>query len=788
MIKELEIIEGLCSQFVADRLSAANLALAATPSKTLLASLESALKVETNFEILQVLPQAVRTIKKRLNGNQNSKIPSILENFLDFFKSFSSEHRMDLLNDLPENFRKDVAEKSFELFQQESEPLIKARILQIFGINWTSSELSGILPGLSSESLSLRMATIELLAQKAPRLILRDLPKYLIAEEPRIRLLAIRGLSLVDMDEAMVHFGVLLEAETTEVRLLALKSSFFFPFDCIKPLMLKFLITETELPLLERAGLVFAINPDLEVPYRLWEIAEKSDTDKRKILLTILKAACKVIFDSGIIKEDFETFSLRLKNWMNQRQATQLVQICVQKLLCSNDSITEVEDLIRNSIDRPFVRESLDRIISTITSEEAKKKISEIVSKFSQSLLLSDGKAIQPVFEAKNFNSLSTGEKISALALISQKDLPQVKPFCDEIASDLKSPFELRSAVFRLALRYQITDYCHFAFEALKRSSEPGLICSTLEYLGAFRADDLFPFLGRYLNHSNFRVRSSALKILKKYDLPQAISVFRVMLLSKEKEQIEAALACVFNFEFCFVRDTIFEFLCSTQDRNFIFAGLTLYESNPDIEGLYDLFRLGEILDPDCRKMVESIRKQTEQILVDLEIIKKEEMAKRFVDFSQRWEKDRNKINAQLADYSAIKLGVISNSKADEQEFPSFFTEMINNRWFLPMLVFLVGIIPLLFILPRQLGNKQSVNISNNLSQLQTISGRVWKADHQTVWLKDSQDTVFILSPAPQQTFNIPSSFRLTVEILPYRYDPDGKVFARTNKILLIEP
>ncbi|MBF0408262.1 MAG: HEAT repeat domain-containing protein [Candidatus Riflebacteria bacterium] len=781
MNNELEITKGLYSNSPSVRLSAANSALDADASTNLLTALEVALRNETDSEVIKILSLSVKMTKMRLSRNKNSEYTANQEDFSAFFKTLPSEQRLEMLSDMSEDLQKKIAAISFELFQHESESLIKARILSLFGFSWNSVELSEITSGLISESLSLRSATIEVLAKKAPNLLLRNLPKYLTSENIRIRLLAIMGLSAIDMDEAIIHFSALLESENTETRLSALELSFFFPFELIKPLILKFLISENDFQLIERAGLIFSINPDLEIPYRLWEIAEKSERDKKRLLQTIIKGSCKVIFDSGIIKDDFETFSLKLDNWVKQRQAAQFAQMCFQKVLDPGVPTHEVEDLIRNAIDKPFIRESFERLIQTISSEESKKRISEIISK--KQLLLSFA-------DAKSFVSLSIEEKISVLALISQKNFSEIKPFCDEIVRDLNAPFALQASVYRLALRFKIPDYCDSAIESLKRKPEPGLICSILEYLELFRADDLFLFLGRYLNSTNQRVKSSALKILKKYDLSQAVSVFRTMLLSRENEKISAALACVFNFEFCFVRDTIFEFICSTQEENFIFAGLSLYVSNPDVEGLYDLFRLEELLEPNRRDMVKTVRKQAEQILIDFGIIKDQDETKRLADFSQRWEKDREKNKKQTSDCSAVKLGVVPG-KTYPKRSASFFDKIeviIKNHWFLPAATFFLGIASLYLILAGYTSGDKPSNVNTGTNTLQIVSGIVLKADTKTIVLRDDTSTIVILSPAPKQSFNISAPCQMTAEVLPYRYTVDGRIFARVNKIIMVKP
>jgi len=111
-----------------------------------------------------------------------------------------------------------------------------------------------------------------------------SLVTFLLSPLPEIRSQSIRRLQRWDKTEALRHLEAMLFDQNVEEKKAALFLVFYFRFDQVENLMLRFLSLEENLELLGRARDIFISNPLPEVPLKLVEVMEASTGEKQQLL------------------------------------------------------------------------------------------------------------------------------------------------------------------------------------------------------------------------------------------------------------------------------------------------------------------------------------------------------------------------------------------------------------------------------------------------------------------------------------------------------------------------
>ena len=308
-------------------------------------NIEKRLKVEDDPECRSLLEHAVAVFKsKTAAGNRPPKFDP--KEFCAEFSKFSVEKKLSAIADLPLPRKNDLLEYIPSLIENESDPLAATVLIKSFGSILPEEKLKCVGKKLLSKNLGLRLAALDILVQRVPKTLAEILPRFLIAEDPRIRSLAIKGLGRIDPDEALNHNLELMRNDSEFHKSAALENCFQFPFDRLKPFLLEFLLKENNPDLVRQAGVFFAINPDPEIPFRLLEIIEKSSVEKAQILNQILERATQALFFAGELEEGLENFKNRLKEFSAKRKIIRFVNECIDQLSSTEENLTEIEETL----------------------------------------------------------------------------------------------------------------------------------------------------------------------------------------------------------------------------------------------------------------------------------------------------------------------------------------------------------------------------------------------------------------------------------------------------------
>ncbi|MBF0406899.1 MAG: HEAT repeat domain-containing protein [Candidatus Riflebacteria bacterium] len=748
------------------------------PSSKFLELLSSRKEVEKDSECLRQLELAFLLIEKRCSGKADKGILT-REEFLLRFENADSRSKVLLMDSIKPEQLKEFSSELPHLLKSEKDPAVLVSLFRTFINVFPVDALRLASRHLIAESLSLRMATIELLIKKAPESLRRDLPKLLVHHELRIRTLAIIGLSKIDNEEALNHLGLLLESGLTESIIAGIQNSIFFPFSSIKPMVLRALAMVDDTEVLLRFGVLIENNPDPEMPFRLWEILESSSENKKKILQVLLKNCCINIEKSGILGDSFSEYYERLKHWIKRRK----IVFWLRELLSSFDSdssaLLEVDSWVKEKKDDPLVKEILTEALQWQISDKAREYISGC---FENDQKAPDQKPLEE--KPTDFNNLSHDEKARKIVSWSKGANQDELQILKNILTDQKSLPDLQAIALKTAIRLKLKEHVAVARDVVQSKNQQ-LAISAMEYLGEYDFDWLFPFLGKFLQSDLPRVKGTAIKILNSRDKQQALSSVRAMLNKRDIDSHKAALICLIHFDFVAIRDILYDYLRVCDSAEPFSTALFFFNSNPDSENLFVLYSLEKHLInksnlDDAKKVYNTrmenytILHQTQQISIATWKESEEILEKRFQEAEARKK-------TPPADYSVKTLSKESVQKSFynyvESLLPQvkyFFSE--NSKIFLYIALVAFGY--QLFLLIPAVKTPEGRLLGNQLiSVVQYITGEVLEVNRDWLSLKGTDGKIYFLSPKPGIFFkNVPVGTKLKISYLPYRINESEQI------------
>jgi HEAT repeat protein len=590
MTHDDEIILHLALPQQSFRIFALEQAIRQGKSPALLEALERHREVESDEECRMLLAHALQMIQKRLavgSGTPASQ-PARALVFPEAFDSLPTTERFACLESVRSEADPTLPAHLPELIHREHDPGVLTALLRLYAREWNEEKATFFTAFLTSPRLSARLCALEILLQRAPETLRDSLPQLLTGGDCRVRALAIRGLAAIDADEAVEHFEHLLLATDAVGRLAALQVSVFLPFDRIRESLLKYAAAESDPEMLDKALLLFAHNPDPEIPFRLFELAESSPLPKAEKLKRCVQTACRNLKASGVMCETFDEFMAKLQTWIYRRQAAKFAQTCLERIQeVQGPPPAEWAQVIRQSLSKPFFREAFEEALSWPLAAETKTTLTALLAgKPEPGCGPVPAAAARPPFEQRSLD-----DQIRAVTAAAEAASPELDAMLTRLFQ-LRNPHpDLLATSLRMALKNGIGTYLEPARKLLKHPS-PNTISSALEYLATFDCDAVFPFLGKYLQSGDPRIKTTALKILRQHDLAQGLSALKAMLARHDPGQNRAALACMVYFDFSLIRDFLTAFLEKTTDETVFRQGLCLFQANPDPESLYLVYRL----------------------------------------------------------------------------------------------------------------------------------------------------------------------------------------------------
>ncbi len=793
---EAELRRDLDAPHKSDRVAALEGVLRSGASEALLLVLLERQKVEDDEECRRLLSYAVISVQRRLSGEKavSSSVPDETQ-FQVRFSEADERGRLTLLSQISPEGAKRFAGISDELIAAEKSPLVAAALLRTFSPHWPPDKCGKLPEFLVSESLSVRLAALEVLSVRHPDLLVGFLPKLLTSTDPRIRALAIRGLASIDLAEALEYLQALLLSKENADKIAALRNCFFLPFEEIKPLLLKFFAAESNPDLLKRGGLLVETNPDPQVPFQLWELAERSEERKSAVLKEVAQGACRIIEQSGILGDGYSTYQENLQKWILQRKAIRYVQECTERLSEAGGTLDEElqADILRH-ISKPGVRAAFEAALGWPVDASIKEAWRKILIAPPPSThppaAIPLGKPPEKPSSTSRPAEATTPkppdtpeERIRRVASWEETDAPRVKA---ELAGLLNTssqvPTDLRAVALRSATRLKLGSFTPAADQFVK-SADMNLASAALEYLGTFVPDQVFPFIGKYLSVPNPRMKATALKILQKFDLGQAVSALGAMLSGKDPGKQGMALACMIHFDFGLVRDHLENFLASGPAPKLFEAGLCLYQANPAPDNLFSLFKLEKRLSGDPARLVRSLRTQTGETLLQTGVMRTDALRTLEGGLEERWKKDESRRQGPKPAY-AIPRGQRPFTSSQREE-PTGFQIWVGRLKVAAASAFIIwtawGWASFSGLISRPTSPPKMGGL---VASPVAVSGKVEAVDEMSkgILVIDKGGDKFVLYPTQDGFFLPRTGDKIEALVVPFRKTSQGVILARSTE------
>lgn len=700
-------------------------------------------KVESDEECKCMLSHAIEAVQTKIDSPGKNEFKKDEKLFQETFQKAVENEKVRILRSLSPKQIREFQEEAPRLLQKEKSLRIKTFILRTFSRQWPKESRSILFQLLETPNRSLYLACLKVLVRIAPRELVSFLPDLLLSTDVRHRGIALQVLVDFDLEEALAHFEELLFSKKADQQMTALASAFHFPFDRLKTYLYKFFIIEQNLEMLQMAGDFFLINPDPQVPFRLLELYEEVEIEKREFVNLLLSGVCKNIRDSGVMGGDFENFLQGLRDAISKKKRHRSTRELFQL-------IEDGEGRINNEIIELFTRMKEDPEILQLLKLGMDEPIPETTRSVLQTLLDPSWAPASdvPAPQGDDWKNLEPVEKVRKIAAFATSTSPQDEEFINEIMKDPNSPAELLAACLRTAEKRKLSNYFEAAEKLLKHPQEI-VVAEAIVYLGTLNLDLLIPYLNRLKNSKQKKVQSSLVKLLRKYDIEQAVRTIELFLKSPLTEGL--AIHWMFLLDFSLIRKILISFL-ETKPRPDVFQiGLSVFQSNPDPENLFYLLYLEKTLGGDYSEKVKKLREETHSTITQMRLLDKkqlEELERKNLD---RFQQEMQRREKPAPAYSLKTIRKIVKEKEEKK------SSMIAGI-FSVLIVTGIGISLVAFIFTQRhsLTTRSSTSVSAGLPKTSTFPTKT-----RTTRTKiDPNFSYFNVPPKEMEKMNLNASRR----------------------------
>ncbi len=809
--EQKNLIDDLKAPIKSFRIFALEEVIRSGSSPELLQVLEEISRFEDDAECSMLISHAISAVKGRLAGAGSAPAAALSgqSEFTGAWQKADDNEKMRILSDLPTRLPKELRELGPELIANETSPVIVARIIRVFCRNWPEDLFDRIAAYLDSQSLTLKLAALRTIVHMKPELLVNDLPALLSSKDPQIKALAIRGLVKIDKEEALNHLQALLLSADLSDRLAGIQNCPFLPFDMVKPVLLKYFAAENHPELLIRAGWILEMNPDVQVPFKLFEIAERSPARKAELVRGILNEAVKLLEKSGILGNQFAAYTRKLQTWVSRRNALRFARQAVARLDAEKID-PELDQTLRNSLKQQVVVDAFNEALEWPVSETVKGRLRAYIKSVAAEGQKKPGSATPAVAAepektapekvatdndqmSRIFAGSDEAGKLAALTTLDKDQATRVLPVLQKLFTGRETSSEIRVAILHSLGRLRLRGLEDAAVKLIANPNV-GLATAAVEYLGEVDPDAIFPYLGQCLKIADVRMKSAALGILKNFDFNQALSSLNAMLRSADPEQQKMAIQCMEQFDFALIREQLTDYLCRCENENLAEAGLCHFAANPGPDNVYSLYKIekahsGRIAD-QARQLREACRSGSAE-----EPQASPQAAEQAVEegedhLQERWKAEQEKKKSRRPAYAY-------RSPAEEEKLTPRQTiealvnsarEFVTARssWIaLAILLLFGGAFYILFV-PR--GSEAGPGTGGAIVVDQLVrEGTVKLVVNAAVEFESTQGEKFVLTPA-REGYRVPAvGARLRVSLVPFRKGPDNSYLARIRAMREIE-
>lgn len=579
-----------------------------------------------------------------------------------FWKNFSRANNIEkliLLNQLKKSDCEKLSQNCLKFTLAEKHPAVLRKLLSLICSNCSTIEISRLKPLLHFPAVGVRMAALQLFIQKSPEALTGSLPKLLRSKDFNLRNLAIRGLAKLDQATAMSYFEHFLFKGNELEKKAILSNSIFFDFSDIKEKLIRFLIIEKNPEFLNSASLILINNPDIEVVQQLWLYLESCPKGKKEFISAVLNECCKQLEVSDSKTFQHESFNDFFENWKNNIRFSREVISDVGELIASEFSDIEIRTKISQRLNDSGYKEAFKRFVSLKNKKPEYPLLQELLNSSDAEPLPSKIASLPPLPESspvvtesqeisidclsQDFTALSDEEKSRQIALLDSQGLQKSAEELKKLLATPEVGKKLILSIFKIARRHECNLFLNEAKSALK-SLDPAIVSAALEYIPEIDPEWFFSIVGKFIRHENKQIKRATIKSLKAISLDKAIAAIQIMLRMKSKTQTMNALACMIYFDFNFIRELVKQIAIETPDPDIFSAAMILYQNNPEPGNLFDLYFLEKKAKQSMfKEQAREIRRSNQSFLIDLGLLKPEDINEFERTFSERITEFENK-------------------------------------------------------------------------------------------------------------------------------------------------
>ncbi len=715
---ESDLIDSLAAPTVFFRLFSIEQVIRYGSSERVHRKLSERIDAETDLECQRYLAHALHVVELRLRKPSPQTTPvGQTEEIATTYSNGSPDVRLSILSTMQGEVAKSLASEGGHWLEGEVNPLIQYSLIRAFYAYWSEWNLDKIQSFIDSDSFPVRWAALEALTLRQPNKVKTRLADLLTSEDQANRFLGLLSLSLIDPEVTVQHLEPMILGADSSSQTDALLFCRLLNFPRVRDLLLTFLEACHPIPLIEQAGTFFRRNPDPEVPFRIGAIIEKAPSAEIPVLEGILNGAMETLKTSGAIPR-FEDFSRNLAEWFSRRGAQLLVRQKISRLADLDLIMKRIENEaglleyeLSQAMHRPFVTSSLQEAHQLPYSARVKKRIEGILFPKPDAAHPSDldsnrspriadldqerGFYLIPEHWGRFFELPLEGQ-LRFLGLLQLSDREKAGPLFKIILSKKDTLEEVQAAALSAAGRVENPEFLALA-ESWLGSANELLIAHALDYIGRFSCQTVAPKVDDFLKRGGPQLKAAALRILQKTDPAKAASQLLVNLRDPHPQVQRIALNGLLATDFALIREDLTDFLMTEGGRRFIPTTLCLYQTDPDPESVYSLFRLEKKMPVEevgpvktarnwCFEMLHKSGRMKEMTVEDLE-----------KDLEKRWSQENTRKKVPVPPYSPRDLDW--NRESPRTAFDRGYDELVPLAKSVTQAVIVLSLAGLIFLM-----------------------------------------------------------------------------------------
>jgi HEAT repeat protein len=781
-VNELEnIIQELDVPLKTFRIFAIEKAIRAGKSPELLAALKKCLTTETDPECKLLLEHAVASIEERLvAGSTPSQSGHDNEKILQNFSSLKPAQQLEFIKNAG---RKCLCAKGSEnriarILEAAAHPVVAAELIRKCLQSWPSAQINYLEQNLFSPSSVLQLACVEAIIFHSPEILQQNFEKLVLAPDPLLRALAIRGLARNFPESAAQFLAECLRKSEYYGRLAALRVCSVMRFDLIKNSLLELLHTEKDPRLLKIAAAIVVSNPDKEIPYRLCEIIARGGSENSKFLQDLIRKCCEMI-KLAELSEDFSEYLDSVQKYNRNVQAKYLV-------LNFADAISQASEVRKEELRKLFDEKVRNAEVQQALSELQKTQPAIVKTLFRKPEAapssISEQKTVETELAKEEAQKL-TGEETLLRQLIICQTGEIAQPHEKIARAFAGTEPELISAAFRAAVTIKDNRWLSRVKAYLKSENEE-VVAAAFEYLATFDAENFLLLLRGYVNSPSLLVRTTLLRNVCRISSEVARELLTSMLNDAQPTTREKALGSIIHFEFASIREVLTDYLSRENSEELIESCLSFYLANPVLESVYDLKMLEKR--KEFTQNFSRAREMLIGIIDELKIANPEEIHRFIQEREQKLEAAQKGDKAESHEkkkLESIKSRVKwSKPAAVEPERISFIPYL---KLLVPVGVIVVAIFWFLSSDTDTVETRRAmktVPLAGTVQDYTLIVQNIDKLDGALIGM--TADKKFVRAiPRPGKLFLLDPGDRIKLKGLPFKIAPDGTMIVKTISI-----